>query len=140
MITVDVTAAEGLRTLPKAEFRKVVQHVCRRHKVTAAEFSFVIVDDRTIRSINKKFLKHDVVTDIITFPLENDRIAAEIYICAPQMRRQAKEQQVTVTNEMTRLIVHGILHTLGYDDTTSAKKKEMDAIQERYVAQLSLKK
>lgn len=138
MIVVDVTSAAGVRTLSGAAFREIVRHVCSKQKVRTAEFSFVVVNDTMIRAINKKFLKHDYVTDVITFPLEQQRIVAEIYINAQQMRRQAKENGVTMKNEMTRLIVHGILHALGYDDLTAAAKRTMDSIQERYVAELSL--
>lgn len=140
MITVDVTAMDGIRTQPKAEFRRIVQYVCRKQKVKEAEFSFVIVNDGMIRSINKKFLQHDFVTDVITFPLERNRNVAEIYINAEQLKRQAKENGVTMKNETIRLVVHSILHTVGYDDTTPTAKKKMDAVQERYVAELSLQK
>jgi rRNA maturation RNase YbeY len=139
MIVVDVTSASSIRTLPKSAFRSIVGYVCAQQKVTEAEFSFVIVDDSTIRSINKKFLKHDFVTDVITFPLEEKRIVAEIYINAQQMKRQAKENGVTMKNEMVRLAVHGILHTMGFDDLTAAAKKRMETVQERYVGELSLK-
>lgn len=138
MITVDVTAANGIRTQPKAEFRRIVQVVCRKQNITDAEFTFVIVNDRMIRSMNKKFLRHDFVTDVITFPMEQNRNVAEIYINAQQLKRQAKENGVTMKNELIRLVVHGILHTVGYDDTTPTAKKRMDSLQERYVAELSL--
>jgi probable rRNA maturation factor len=139
MIVVDVTSASGQQFMTKAAVREVVGFVCGKEKVKSAEFSFVIVNDAMIRSINKKFLKHDYVTDIITFPMEQKSIVAEIYINAQQMTRQAKELGVTKRNEMTRLVVHGILHAIGYEDTTAAKKKKMDAVQERYVAALSSK-
>jgi probable rRNA maturation factor len=139
MIVVDVTSVAGVRTISGVAFREIVQHVCAKQKIRAAEFSFVVVNDRLIRAINKKFLNHDFVTDVITFPLEQKRIVAEIYINEQQMRRQAKENGVTMKNEMTRLAVHGILHALGYDDLTTAEKRTMDSIQERYVAELSLK-
>lgn len=140
MIVVDVTSAAGHLSMSKASIRKIVGFVCGKEKVKKAEFSFVTVNDVMIRSINKKFLKHDYVTDVITFPLEKEAFVAEIYINTQQLKRQAIENRVTMKNEMIRLIVHGILHTLGYDDRTVATKKEMDAVQERYVTELSLKK
>lgn len=136
MITVDVTVTSGLRTIPAAAIRAAVAHVCKRERVRNAEFSFVVVNDRMIRSINKRFLKHDFVTDIITFPLEEGTVSAEIYIGAEEMRRQAKANGVSVRNEMTRLVVHGVLHALGYDDRSAAKKREMFTVQERYVTEV----
>ena len=122
-----------------AQFRRITEFVCRKEKVKNAELSFVIINDSTIRTINRKFLKHDYVTDVITFPLEHRQVNAEIYINVQQAKRQARENGVTIKNEMTRLVVHGTLHAIGYDDTTEVSKKNMDSIQERYVAELSLK-
>lgn len=140
MITVDVAAAAGQRAFPGATVRRIVAHVCRAERVKAGHFSFVVVNDRLMRSINKKFLRHDYVTDILTFPMEEGEAVAEIYINAQQMKRQAAENGVTVRNEMLRLVVHGILHTLGYDDTAPKAKSVMEQRQERYVAALDRKK
>lgn len=139
MITVDVAAAAGQRAFPGAAVRRIVAFVCDAERVKAGHFSFVVVDDRMMRSINKKFLRHDYVTDILTFPMEEGEAVSEIYINAQQMKRQAAENGVTAKNEMIRLIVHGILHTLGYDDTTPKTKTLMERRQERYVAALSVK-
>ena len=119
--------------------KHIAEFVCLKEKVKNAELSFVIVNDRTIQKINKKFLRHDFVTDVITFPLEPKEIAAEIYINTQQAKRQSNENNVTVKNEITRLVVHGTLHAIGYDDTTAVNQKKMNLIQERYVSELSLK-
>ncbi|MEW6061915.1 MAG: rRNA maturation RNase YbeY [Bacteroidota bacterium] len=123
--------------LRKGDIRRIVSHVCRQEHVWRAELSIVLVDDKAIQTMNKHFLGHDYVTDVITFPLEHDRISAEVYINVQQAKRQAKEHGVSVQNEMTRLVVHGTLHALGYDDTTSRKRKMMHTVQERYVSDLS---
>lgn len=137
MITVAVTDALRRDAVPRSIVRAAVLHVCLRHRVRSAEFSFVFVDGRTIRSINRRFLSHDSVTDIITFPLEQKPLSAEIYICLPQMKRQARQFGVTERNELLRLVVHGTLHALGYDDRAVRARKEMTALQERYVKELS---
>jgi len=123
--------------LKKTDIRRIISYICTQERVGTAELSVVLVDDKTIRAMNKHFLRHDYVTDVITFPLEEDRINAEMYINVQQAKRQAKEHRVSVQNEMTRLIVHGTLHALGYDDTTPTQRKKMHAVQERYVSDLS---
>ncbi|MFA6467888.1 MAG: rRNA maturation RNase YbeY [Bacteroidota bacterium] len=138
MIVIDVTKAYKEVSFPVASFRGIAAFVCMKEKIRKADLSFVIVDDKTIRSINKRFLQHNYVTDVITFPLEQKGVNAEIYINAQQMKRQANENGVTMKNEMTRLIVHGTLHAIGYQDTSTATKRKMDSIQERYVSELSL--
>ncbi len=120
------------------DIQRIVQYVCKQEKIRNADLSFVFADDKKIRSINKKFLNHDSVTDIITFPLEEETVEAEIYINVIQARRQAKEYFTTMRNEMIRLIVHGTLHSIGYIDTNPADKKVMFDKQERYVTKLSL--
>lgn len=137
MIVISVTKASTIIPFTTSAFLRIAKFVCRKEKVKQAELSFVLVNDNTIKRINKKFLNHDFVTDVITFPLEVKKVQAEIYINAQQAKRQAKEYLVPVHNEMIRLIVHGILHAIGYDDRTVIQKRKMTAIQERYVAELS---
>lgn len=129
--------AAGTGSLTKKEIKNIASFVCRREKVKSAELSFVIVNDRKIRTINKNFLRHDYVTDVITFPLEEEKVNAEIYINVQQAVRQAKRYRVTLKNEMIRLIIHGTLHAFGYDDITQQGRDRMVRIQERYVSELS---
>jgi len=139
MISVAVTKAHNQIQFSSSAIKHIAEFVCTREKIKNAELSFVIVNDRTIRTINKKFLNHDYVTDVITFPLEVKAVVAEIYINAQQAKRQSKENNVTVKNEIMRLIIHGTLHAIGYDDTSPVTQKRMHSIQERYVSALSLK-
>lgn len=138
MISIVVTKAYSEISFSGSELKRISEFVCKKEKIKNAELSFVIINDRTIRAINKKFLQHDFVTDVITFPLERTSVNAEIYINTQQAKRQAKENFVTVKNEITRLVVHGTLHAIGYDDTTVKTKMEMDSVQERYIKELSL--
>lgn len=113
---------------------QTVSFVLQKEKHRNADISIIFVDDVLITSINKKFLKHNFTTDVITFPLDDGNlISAEIYINVVQAKRQAKEFGVTIKNEIVRLIVHGTLHSLGYDDTTVESQKRMFRIQEQYV-------
>ena len=116
---------------------EIVQFVCRKEKISDGELSFVIINERTMRGMNKKFLTHDYSTDIITFPLEKMPLQAEVFINGEKIKSQAKEFKVSEKNELIRLIVHGTLHALGYSDKTTMKKKRMYELQEKYVVQLS---
>lgn len=129
-------AAAPVRLTDK-EIRKIINFVSKRERKKEAELSFVLVDDRKIQRINKKFLRHDYVTDVITFPLEEHKTNAEIYINVQQAARQARDYGVTLKNEMIRLLVHGTLHAYGYDDLTQRGRKRMERVQERYVSDLS---
>lgn len=138
MIKVALTVVSKDVAVAPSLVQKAAHYVCLAESVKHAELSFVIINDARIRTINRKFLGHDYVTDVITFPLEQKEVSAEIYINSRQAKRQAKEHHVSVKNEMIRLVVHGTLHAIGYDDTTATAKKKMDTVQERYVSDLSL--
>ncbi|MBI2430092.1 MAG: rRNA maturation RNase YbeY [Ignavibacteriales bacterium] len=129
--------ADASVRLTKKEIGNIVSFVCRQEKISGAELIFVIVNDRKIRAINKKFLHHDYITDVITFPLDMKRVNAEIYINPQQASRQAAKYGVTKKNELIRLIIHGTLHALGYDDSTPKSRERMERVQERYVSELS---
>ncbi|MHB1048890.1 MAG: rRNA maturation RNase YbeY [Bacteroidota bacterium] len=136
MITVDVHRdVEGF-TLTKQAVTALVKGVCRREGISNAKFSVVFVGDNSIQKIHKTYLRHNTVTDIITFSFETNLIDSELYINLQQAKRQAKQFGVTITNELRRLIIHGVLHAAGYDDTTPRERKKMFDVQERYVREL----
>ena len=98
-------------------------------EIDSLEFNFVGTE--TIVEINKTHLEHQHPTDIITFNYsdENNRFDAEIFISIPEAVENSKKYGVTADNELGRLIIHGILHLLGYDDTIASKKRKMKLIE-----------
>jgi probable rRNA maturation factor len=89
------------------------------------------VSSSQIIQINNNFLKHNYSTDIITFNYSNKRqfIDSEIYISLEDAENNAKKFDVTFTEEILRLVIHGFLHLIGYDDKKFDKKKEMKGIE-----------
>lgn len=83
------------------------------------EISIVIVGDKRIKSLNKKYLKRNRVTDVLAFDY------GEIFICLPQAKKQAKEMGHSVKEELAILLIHGILHLSGYDDKTKISYNKM---------------
>lgn len=118
-----------------AETKSVVEYVLSK-EARNADVSVIFVSDERMLQLNREFLGHDYVTDVISFPLEeNDgSIEGEIYVAVDQARRQAEEYNVSVENEVTRLVIHGVLHLLGYDDTTPEGRSEMKKKEDAYVA------
>lgn len=84
---------------------------------------------------NIAFLNHDTLTDILTFDLSNDEdeFTAEIYISIDRVKDNAKDFNVTYNNELHRVIFHGLLHLLGYDDKTKDKKAEMRKMEDQFL-------
>lgn len=83
----------------------------------------VLVSDRAIRRINKKFLNHDYATDVIAFPSPVPEIFGDVVISSDTAARQASEQAHSLLTELSILAIHGVLHLKGYRDKT---KKDSD--------------
>ncbi len=122
--------------IPTANLRKLIRLITdKESSKTMGVVSIVFLNDRSMRALNKKFLRHDYVTDVISFDLSSDvTVDGEIYICLGQAARQAKEFNVSFSNEILRLAAHGMLHILGYDDHTASRRKAMLTLGDHYMA------
>jgi probable rRNA maturation factor len=97
----------------------------------------VLVNDSEIQSLNTRFLGKEHPTDVIAFPLDDDEdeIWGEIYISVDRAREQAIDYSVIFQVELARLIIHGILHLLGYNDLTKSDQKTMKEKEDHYISQ-----
>ena len=87
---------------------------------------FLFVDDKEILEMNKKFLKHDYYTDVITFgDLEDKKISGDIAISIERVLDNSKTYGVEFEDELKRVMVHGLLHIMGYNDKASDDKSVM---------------
>lgn len=83
-----------------------------------------------MREVNRQYLNHDYVTDVITFDLSDDivnlsSLQGDVFICPQVAVDNAKEYGTTPLKETTLYVIHGILHLLGYDDKSPSKIKVM---------------
>jgi probable rRNA maturation factor len=105
------------------------------------ELNIIIVNGRQMRRINKQFLNHDYVTDVISFGYDffgaDVEPFGDIFICFEQAKKQAKEQKHGALFEMLTLTAHGALHLAGYDDKTDKLRAAMNKKAEQ-IAKLSL--
>ncbi|MFI5163928.1 MAG: rRNA maturation RNase YbeY [Bacteroidia bacterium] len=118
----------------KASVKKSVHSVCQKEKKKAGDINFIFCNDKFLLSLNKKFLKHNTLTDIITFQYPSGKpLSGEIFISIPRVKENAKKFEVSFENELHRVMIHGILHLCGYKDKTSGKKKEMRKKEDHYL-------
>lgn len=96
-----------------------------RHLKIKKNLSLVFVGEKRIRKIKKTYLKIDKVTDVLSFPGEKKDLG-EIIICLSQAKRQAKRYQHSFQKELKILIVHGLLHLLGFDHQNKKEKEKME--------------
>ncbi|PCJ89401.1 MAG: rRNA maturation RNase YbeY [Flavobacteriales bacterium] len=106
----------------------------------AGAINFIFCDDEYLHDLNKKYLHHDTLTDIITFdnrePAANNQqpITADIFISTERVRDNAKNLNTKFDDELHRVMIHGILHLLSYNDKTSAQKTEMCEKEDYYLS------
>jgi rRNA maturation RNase YbeY len=101
------------------------------------ELGFVFCDDKYLHKINVEFLKHDTYTDIITFDYGiEDTIAGEIYISLDRVNENANQFQQNAEHEIRRIIIHGVLHLLGYKDNSLEEKTQMTSKEDYYLSLL----
>ncbi len=126
-------------TIQKKIFHRIISLLKKELSFSIASLYIVFVNDETILNLNKKYLKHDYTTDVISLNYcnKNDIIDGEIFISIDTAKFNAKKYRTLLHVEIVRYIIHGILHLIGYDDTTSDKKKKMKALENKLVAKYS---
>ncbi|MEJ5245017.1 MAG: rRNA maturation RNase YbeY [Bacteroidota bacterium] len=133
MYKIDFTNTTEQSRLQYKKIRRAVENALKGEKINEAEISIVFMNNDDIRDINNRYLKHNWETDVISFPLEENPLSGEIYIGLEVAREQAKEYNVSLTNELSRLAIHGVLHIIGYDDATDIERNNMTKLENKYL-------
>tara|TARA_A200000113_G_scaffold38135_1_gene31129 strand:+ start:38 stop:460 length:423 start_codon:yes stop_codon:yes gene_type:complete len=101
---------------------------------------FLFVDDNEILEMNKKFLKHDYYTDVITFgDLKDKKISGDIAISIERVLDNSKTYGVEFEDELKRVMVHGLLHIMGYSDKASSDKSIMSLKENKAIKMFHVK-
>ncbi len=125
----------------KRTLKQFIETRCTRegHK-GQVQLSIVFCSDEYLLGINRQFLNHDYYTDIITFPLTStpQLLEAEIYISVDRVKENSLQFSKTTTaesftQELHRVIFHGVLHLLGYGDKSPTQKKAMRAAEDKWL-------
>ena len=125
MTTVDITGS--VPRFPKRDIATFARRVLRHLDVVTDDLAIAFVDDAAMRKLNKDFRRKDKTTDVLTFPGDDPSHLGDIVISLDQARRQATDERHSLATEVRYLIVHGILHSLGYDHETD--NGEMNALE-----------
>ncbi|MBE6230000.1 MAG: rRNA maturation RNase YbeY [Bacteroidales bacterium] len=119
----------------KLLIRRWINTVAEQYNKRCKDINIIFCSDPALLEINKQFLGHDYYTDIITFDYcEGDKLSGELYISIDTVRANAVEYEQTFETELHRVIIHGILHLIGFDD-----HQENDIIQMRRGEEEALK-
>ena len=109
---------------------KWVKKIILDHGCEEGEINYIFCDDAYLLKLNVEFLQHDTLTDIISFDNSLGKlINGDIYISTERVADNAKDFNVSFLEELQRVMIHGVLHYIGFTDKTSEDQKEM-TIQE----------
>jgi rRNA maturation RNase YbeY len=138
---IDISYDHGVLRLSRKETIRTIDGVTRRERKRLKALSVVYTNNSHIRTINRKHLKHDYVTDVITFEIEpHPALEAEIYINLDRARGQARLYRQSFAEETKRLLIHGLLHVMGYNDASPAARKRMSRKEDGVLAGLRREK
>ncbi|HTN70030.1 MAG TPA: rRNA maturation RNase YbeY [Methylomirabilota bacterium] len=123
---VEIVRRDGGTKFSGRKLKKIAIRVLELVKQDQAELSLALVGNREIRKLNAQFRKKDYATDVLSFPAEETfpgaaRLLGDVIISVEKAQSQAKERGRTVGEEMVTLLIHGVLHLMGYDHERSAK-------------------
>ena len=114
-----------------------IKKLINEEKKETGDISVIFCSDGYLLEMNKKHLNHDYFTDIITFNyVEDDVISGDLFISADRIRENAGKFNVTFLEELYRVILHGILHLVGYNDKTSEEKKVIKDKENYYLGKI----
>ena len=115
-----------------AEIKRFLEKVIMDENKTPGDLVFILTNDETLVEINRKFLKHDYYTDIVTFDYSAEgALNGEIYMSIDTIRRNARYYKSGIKEELFRVMIHGILHLCGYRDEGKEERDKMFSRQEK---------
>lgn len=113
--------------LDTARVKEWIEEVAEKHGKTVGELHYYFCSDERMLEINRERLGHDFYTDIITFPLTDCEtvLSSEFCISVDRIKENAATFNRSYDSELHRVIIHGVLHLIGFDDHTDEEEKEM---------------
>jgi len=119
----------------KTKIRSWLKQVIHHNKRTITALNYIFTSDEHLLKINQNYLKHNSYTDIITFDhsTESDKIESDIFISIDRVRENAANNKTSFSEELHRVMIHGVLHLLGCKDKSDSEKNEMRKKENHYL-------
>ncbi|MFT3883416.1 MAG: rRNA maturation RNase YbeY [Gemmatales bacterium] len=138
MLSVSVANQQEALELDFARIKAVARAVLQGEGITDGKVTLAFMTDTAIHALNKRFLDHDEPTDVITFPYSSKPLHGDLAISTDTAISAAAERGHEPHEELLLYVIHGILHLVGYDDTSDKKRTEMRKKEAEYLKQLNV--
>jgi len=137
-IVVEIADDYGRIEVNRDRLKKMIRAVCRDFNVRRATVSVAVVGEEAIRKINRRFLNCDEVTDVISFDLseQGESKTFELVVNGQCAARQARLRRHKAGAELALYVVHGLLHNLGFDDSSQHNAQRMHKTEDKILQQL----
>ena len=118
-------------------FEKWIQKIILNHNREEGEINYIFCDDAYLLKLNIEFLQHDTLTDIISFDNSLGRlVGGDIFISTERVADNANDFKVSFLEELQRVMIHGVLHYIGFSDKTPESQKEMTTQENNALSEL----
>ncbi len=119
----------------RQQLKLFIEQLFKKEKHILKELNVIFCTDEALLKINNDFLKHNYYTDIITFPLSEagEPIEAELYISIDRIKENAEQFRISFRRELHRVVFHGCLHLVGYNDKSSQQIKIIREREDYYL-------
>ena len=117
------------------QLKKNIKFLLKDYKVSNALVSFILTNRKKLSQLKKEYFNLDQYTDVISFNLSdnNDCIEGEIYISIDDVKENSEKFDQKFDIEFKRVLIHGVLHILGFEDTSDKEKKNMRNLENKYL-------
>ena len=138
MLEIELANRQTRHAIDAACLMAAARLVLEEEGISRATLSIAVVSDKAIRQLNRRYLQHDYATDVISFLLDSGAgwLEGEIIVSADTAATQAPQFGFSPQDELLLYVIHGTLHLVGFDDTTPAARRKMQARQRRYLRRL----